>query len=140
MKKGRAFIALLLGIAILAAFTVAYAANKVPDKDISIHSTEVFKTPKQSPVTFSHTKHKELKCIDCHHEFKDGKNVWQEGQEVKKCETCHKLEADGKVVKLEKAYHDLCQNCHKKIKKENKPTGPTSCTKCHPKKEGAAEK
>lgn len=135
-KRGRIALALVLGVAVLAAFTLAYAANKAPDKDISIHSTDVFKSPKQTAVTFSHEKHKEAKCTTCHHEYKDGKNVWQEGQEVKKCSTCHKLEDNGKIVKLEKAYHEMCQNCHKALKKEKKKTGPTACAKCHPKKEG----
>ena len=113
---------------------MAVAANKVPEGDISIHSGDVFKEFKQGPVLFPHAKHKALKCTDCHHEYKDGKNVWQEGQEVKKCSTCHKLEANGKIVKLEKAYHDACQVCHKKLKNENKPTGPVTCAKCHQKK------
>ncbi len=113
---------------------MAVAANKVPEGDISIHSGDVFKEFKQGPVIFPHAKHKALKCTQCHHEYKDGKNVWQEGQEVKKCSACHKLEADGKIVKLEKAYHDACQVCHKKLKSENKPTGPVTCAKCHQKK------
>jgi len=113
---------------------LGFAANKAPEGDISIHSGDVFKEFKQGPVLFPHAKHKPLKCIDCHHEYKDGKNVWQEGQEVKKCATCHKLEADGKIVKLEKAYHDACQTCHKKLKNENKQTGPVTCAKCHQKK------
>jgi len=137
--KGRVVLGLILGVAVLAAFTLAYAASKVPEQDITIHTTEVFTKPKQSPVVFSHTKHKEVKCTDCHHEFKDGKNVWQEGQEVKKCGACHKLETQDNVSKLEKAYHDKCVNCHKKLKEEKKPTGPTACTKCHPKKEGAKD-
>lgn len=135
-RRGSVVIALVLGVACLVAFTLAYAATKAPDKDIVIESKEVFKTPKKSPVTFSHEKHKEAKCVDCHHDYKDGKNVWQEGQEVKKCAACHKLEAEGKIVKLEKAYHDKCQGCHKKLKQEKKKTGPTACTKCHPAKPG----
>jgi hypothetical protein len=138
-NRGSVFLVILLGIAVFAAFTLAYAATKAPDKDITIHSSDVFKQPKKSPVTFSHEKHKGAKCADCHHEFKDGKNVWQEGQEVKKCSACHKLEAEGNVLKLEKAYHDKCQNCHKELKKEKKKTGPTACTKCHPAKPGEKE-
>ena len=85
---------------------LAFAANKAPEGDISIHSGDVFKNFKQGPVLFPHAKHKALKCKTCHHDYKDGKNVWQEGEEVKKCSACHKLEANGKVVKLEKAYHE----------------------------------
>jgi hypothetical protein len=132
--KGRVILALIIGVACLAAFTVAYAATKMPDKDITIDS-KVYEKKKKTPVVFSHPKHKELKCTTCHHEYKDGKtNVWKEGQEVKKCSSCHKDKAEGKIVKLEKAFHDQCQGCHKKLKKEKKKTGPTACTKCHPKK------
>ena len=130
--KGKIFFCLLVVLCFTAG--IALAANKAPDADISIHSGDVFKEFKQGPVKFPHVKHKALKCTDCHHEYKDGKNVWQEGQEVKKCSACHKLEADGKIVKLEKAYHDSCQTCHKKLKNENKPTGPVTCAKCHEKK------
>lgn len=140
MNKGRVVIGLILSVAVVAAFTLAYAANKMPEQDITILSKDVFKEPKKGPVVFPHPKHKALKCTDCHHEYKDEKNVWQEGQEVKKCSACHKLEADGKVVKLEKAYHDQCVNCHKKVKAEKKPTGPTACTKCHPKSTGGDDK
>jgi nitrate/TMAO reductase-like tetraheme cytochrome c subunit len=132
----RVLIGLVLGVAFLVAVTLAYAATKAPDKDIVIHTKEVFKETKKAPVTFSHEKHKDAKCIDCHHDYKDGKNVWQEGQEVKKCGACHAFEAQDKTLKLEKAYHDKCQGCHKKLKKDKKKTGPTSCSKCHP---GSAE-
>ncbi len=137
--RGRVLLALILGVAVLAAFTLAYAATKAPDKDISIESKDVFTAPKKGPVTFSHAKHKEAPCTTCHHEYKDGQNVWKEGQEVKKCGACHKLEAKDKVVGLEKAYHDRCQGCHKKLKQEKKKTGPTVCAKCHAKKPGEAE-
>ncbi|MGD9818644.1 MAG: cytochrome c3 family protein [Desulfomonilaceae bacterium] len=128
------FLTLALTVIICAAFTLAFAATKAPEGDLTIHSKDVFKEFKQGPVKFSHEKHKASKCEDCHHDYKDGKNVWKEGMEVKKCGACHKLEAEGKVVKLEKAYHDNCQNCHKKLKGENKPTGPVTCAKCHEKK------
>ena len=140
-NRGRVIGCLLLSIALIAAFTFGYAATKMPEQDITIYSTEVIKEPKKGPVTFPHVKHKALKCIDCHHEYKDGKNVWLEGQEVKKCQACHsreapvsrKLETEGKVVKIDTVFHDQCVKCHKKMKEEKKPSGPTACTKCHPK-------
>ncbi len=134
-SKSRIFMTLVLTVAVCAAFSLSYAATKAPEGDIMIHSKDVFKEFKQGPVKFPHAKHKAVKCADCHHVIKDGKNVWKEGDEVQKCGACHKLEADGKVVKLEKAYHDNCVNCHKKVKGENKPTGPIACAKCHEKKE-----
>lgn len=135
-RRAKVVVASVCAIAALAAFALAYAANKMPEQDLVISSPDVFKEKKKAPVNFSHTKHKAAKCTDCHHEYKDGKNVWQEGQEVKKCGTCHKFEAQDKVVKLEKAFHDQCLNCHKKVKAEKKPTGPTACAKCHPPKPG----
>jgi cytochrome c553 len=134
-SRVKIILTLCLTIAICAAFSLAYAATKAPEGDLLIHSKDVFKEFKQGPVKFPHVKHKAIKCEDCHHDFKDGKNVWKEGQEVKKCAACHKLEAEGKVAKLEKAYHDNCVNCHKKFKADNKPTGPIACAKCHEKKE-----
>jgi len=131
-RRGQVFTALILGIAVIAAFTLAYAETKVPDKDLVIDTKDVIKEKKKKPVVFNHTKHKAYQCTQCHHEFTDGKNVWKEGQEVKKCGACHKAEDEGKKVKLEKAFHNQCVECHKTVKKENKPTGPTACTKCHP--------
>lgn len=131
---GRVIVALVLGVACLTAFTLAYAATKMPDKPITIDTKDVYKKKKKGPVVFPHAKHKELKCTQCHHEYKDGKNVWKEGQEVKKCSACHKDKKKDKVVKLEKAYHNQCVKCHKKLKKEKKKTGPVACKKCHAKK------
>ena len=68
--KGSVFLAILLGVAVFAAFTLAYAATKAPDKDITIESKDVFKKMKKPPVVFSHAKHKEQKCTVCHHEYK----------------------------------------------------------------------
>ena len=133
-KRGTILLALTLGIAVVAACTLAYAAVKMPEKDLVIDTKDVYTKKKKTPVVFSHIKHKAFKCDQCHHEYKDGKNVWKEGQEVKKGGACHKLKKDGKVSKLEKAFHNQCVKCHKKLKKEKKKTGPTSCTKCHPKK------
>ncbi len=137
-RRGRLLTALILSVAVLAAFTVAYTATKMPDKNIVIESKDVFTKPKKTPVTFSHEAHKAAKCTDCHHEIKDGKNVWKEGQEVKKCSTCHKLKPEGKVIKLELAYHTKCAGCHKKMKAEKKKHGPlkAQCAKCHTKAGG----
>jgi hypothetical protein len=140
-QRGRLLTALILSVALLTVFTLAYAATKVPDKDVVIESKDVFTAPKKTPVTFSHEKHKGATCTDCHHEMKDGKNVWQEGQEVKKCSACHKLKAQDKVVKLEAAYHEKCAGCHKKMKDAGKKNGPlkAQCVKCHPKAAGEPE-
>jgi len=112
-------------------------AADVPD-EVMI-GNDGYKKDKKGPVKFTHKKHAadyKIACTDCHHEYKDGKNVWKEGDPVKKCSACHDpSKKDGKVMKLQNAYHRNCKNCHKDLGKEGKPTGPfKKCNDCHEKK------
>jgi len=45
------------------------------------------------PVKFSHRRHSKprLACERCHHDHQRGRNLWREGQPVKKCQACHGL-------------------------------------------------
>jgi len=78
-------------------------------------------------VTFDHAKHKDAKCVSCHHNEKDGKF---------KCGECHKKDADAatKAPKMQDAAHGdpkgVCFSCHKAANAKNK----LSCDKCHAKK------
>ncbi|MEW6349787.1 MAG: cytochrome c3 family protein [Thermodesulfobacteriota bacterium] len=136
-KRGRSVLALVLGLAVaVAAASMVFAANKMPDKDLTIDTQNVYEKKTKSPVVFPHAKHKALKCMDCHHVYKDAKNVFKEGDEVQKCGSCHKAAAQDKAPGLKDAFHKQCEGCHKKMKKDKQKTGPTACTKCHPKKEG----
>jgi cytochrome c peroxidase len=50
-----------------------------------------YKKYEKGPVTLSHQKHAEdykVACNECHHEYKDGKNVWNEMMGVKRCREC----------------------------------------------------
>ena len=102
----------------------------------------------KGPVPFEHKKHQDdykIKCDDCHHVYKDGKNTWKEGDKVQKCMECHneatikgekKLPKDKQKLNLKLSYHNNCQGCHKKLKKKDrKKYGkiPTTCIKCHTK-------
>ncbi|MDY6987790.1 MAG: cytochrome c3 family protein [Thermodesulfobacteriota bacterium] len=148
MKK-RALLVLIisaLGVAFL--FAGVHATQQAPDS-VTMHSP-VFEKHKKALVTFTHKKHNvdyKLPCADCHHVYKDGKNVWKEGDEVKKCMACHSeakapkaKEGEPKLSKAEKikkyyysAIHENCVGCHKALKKDAKPTGPSTCKECHPK-------
>ena len=114
-------------------------ATDVPD-NIELKSS-VYKKHRKPIVTLSHKKHAEeykVACTDCHHVFKDGKNVWKEGDPVQKCEECHskaKASPDERksMSKEERmkvfhydAIHENCKGCHKEQKK-----GPISCKDCH---------
>ena len=122
------------------------AGQEVPD-EIVIKST-IWTDHTKSPVTLNHKKHQEqykIACAECHHVYKDGKNVWKKGDEVKKCQECHneptikvekKLPKAQQKLNLKLAFHDNCLGCHKKLKKEDKDKYakiPTTCIQCHPK-------
>jgi hypothetical protein len=140
------FMASVLGVALL--FAGVYAMEQAPDT-VTMHSP-VFDKHKKGLVTFTHMKHHmdyKIPCADCHHVYKEGKNVWKEGDEVQKCMYCHSEpkapraekgeSAPSKAEKIKKYYysaiHENCVGCHKALKKEAKSTGPTTCNACHPK-------
>jgi hypothetical protein len=116
----------------------ALTAADVPDK-ITIEN-EGYQKDKKGPVIFHHKKHHEeykVACTECHHDYKDGKNVWKEGDPVKKCSECHNpLKKEGKIEKLQNAYHKNCKDCHKEViaKDASKKAPFKKCTECHQKK------
>ncbi len=126
-------------IALAAALTLVWTSNLLaqPDKIVLGRSN----TPggKTRPaVTFPHNRHVEvgLSCKDCHHVYKNGKNVLdegtlEEGKEGIRCSTCHGPKSR---LNLEQAFHDECIGCHRKGWKEKKKTGPRFCGECHIKK------
>ena len=134
------FISLLMVVlASLIFLTVGVlTAADVPD-EVIIKNTGYAKD-KKGPVKLSHKKHAvdhKLACTECHHEYKDGKNVYKEGAPVKKCSACHNpLKKQAKVQKLQNAYHKNCKNCHKALVKAGKSkTAPfKKCNQCHEKK------
>jgi len=115
----------------------ALTAADVPDQVI-IQNTG-YKADKKGPVKLSHKKHAtdyKAACTECHHDYKDGKNVWKEGDPVKKCSACHDPEAKkGDVDKLNNAYHKNCKDCHRDLMKEGKIKDAPykKCTDCHEK-------
>jgi hypothetical protein len=113
--------------------TAQPAVQDVPD-EIAI-SNQVYAEDKKGAVTFHHMKHsKEYKvsCAQCHHLYKDGRNLWKEGDHVDKCVVCHDPAVDkGKAIKLQNAFHQNCKDCHKEASKEGKKAPYTKCTDCH---------
>ena len=121
------------------------ATQKAPDT-INIKAS-LWPNPTKGPVKFSHKKHAEdykVACAECHHVFKDGKNVWKEGDKVDKCEACHneptitgemKLPPDKQKLNLKIAFHKNCQGCHQQLKKKDPAKYakiPVTCAQCHP--------
>lgn len=147
MRKQSLVISALVAVAVAFAFTVGFAADV---KDSFNMESKVYKKRKKATVVLSHKKHNEeykIACADCHHVYKDGKNVWKEGDKVDKCDVCHKeakapkaKKGEPKMSKKEKiakyhysAIHENCVSCHKAEKKKGKKA-PAKCKDCHPKK------
>jgi len=148
MKKRALLVLIISAMGVAFLYAGVFATQQACDA-ITMDSP-VFEKHKKALVTFTHKKHNvgyKIPCADCHHVYKDGKNVWKEGDEVKKCMACHSeakapkaKEGEPKLSKAEKikkyyysAIHENCVGCHKALKKEAKPTGPTACKECHPK-------
>jgi len=133
MIERRLFTLLTVAIAGLV-FTAAgtLTAEDMPD-EVQI-SNEGYKRKVYKPVTFTHLAHVEeygIECADCHHDYKDGENVWEEGDPVKKCVVCHNPDKkQGNVHRLVFAYHFNCKKCHKANE-----SGPRECKECHTKKD-----
>ena len=148
MKKRFFLVLTAVALGVVFIFALAYATQQTPDT-IKMES-KVYKTHKKSLVTLSHKKHNvdyKIPCTDCHHVYKDGKNVWKEGDAVQKCDACHAeakapkvKEGEPKLSKKDKikqfhydAIHENCKGCHQDASKKGK-AAPTKCTECHPKK------
>lgn len=80
------------------------------------------------PMSFSHKKHKQQQCVDCHHNYVDntGRDLFCIGCHVSKVELTYMVEEQ---------FHDLCMGCHLKKQKEgHEKYGPVrQCKACHTK-------
>ena len=139
LRKGVGLLALSMAVLF---FWVAFSGAVVECPDEIVIDNKGWPRDTYEPVKLSHTKHGteyKVQCKECHHVYKDGKNLWEEGQKVQKCSECHNVYKLGKDLKdatpeetklsLFKAYHDNCKGCHKKQSK-----GPFKCNECHAKK------
>jgi hypothetical protein len=132
--------AAILAVSFLYNLKVLTATEKQSVLEELIIANQGYKSDKKGPVPFSHINHAEdyeLTCTQCHHDYQGGKNIWKEGEHVKKCKACHSpLKSKGKVKKLKLAFHKNCKNCHKDLAKrgiaEDAPY--RKCNGCHEKK------
>lgn len=128
-------------ISILMLTTAALIAAEEQEMPEEIYiENKVYTTDRKGPVRFSHSEHAEgyvESCDICHHEYKDGENVWEEGQPVKKCAACHDpSRSKGSIKKLNIAFHKNCKGCHRKLAQEGQGTDAPfkQCTDCHEKR------
>jgi c(7)-type cytochrome triheme protein len=147
MARGHFLVCMLiLGIGIL-----LWAVNlDAQPEDILLDDQSVFTNPSRSPVAFPHMQHIDagIECTDCHHRFKGGENVLDEGELEEgaagiKCPACHKNntgfrfkpDLDPTKRTLRQAYHRMCIGCHRQLSRDKKKQlGPVTCGECHPRK------
>ncbi|MBN2125483.1 MAG: cytochrome c3 family protein [Deltaproteobacteria bacterium] len=142
-KLAAVFAILLIGLFFLSTAVLTAADNSDEEQeppDEIVISNEGYRQDRKGPVTFTHLNHAEdydVSCKECHHDYDEGKNIWEMGDPVTRCVECHDpLESDGNLIKLMLAYHRNCIGCHKKLVKEgiSEEAPYKKCYQCHEKK------
>jgi hypothetical protein len=89
--------------------------------------------PEKPAVRFSHGQHPKnrIACEICHHDYQRGRNLWKEGQPVKKCQSCHGLVPQAGRLDIKNAFHRQCKGCHLHRRKAKQAGGPINCQGCH---------
>jgi hypothetical protein len=103
------------------------------DAEIYIENTGSYPSKSRPAVYFSHETHmEENECLDCHHDYKDGKNILDEDDldedGAAGCAQCHAKDAP---IELKNAYHRQCMGCHRRINKQEVAILPITCEDCH---------
>jgi len=129
MRKGK--IALFASVIVGILFMAAGLLTAADTPDVVKIENQGYKKDRKGAVTFTHKKHSEdykIACTECHHVYKDGKNLWKEGDPVKKCVECHDpKKKNGKVDKLMNAFHKDCKTCHKEVAAQGKKAPYKQC-------------
>lgn len=76
-------------------------------------------------VDFPHDKHRQVDCVECHHNFID--NTGTGG-----CYACHRSGRADLRLGAEARFHDFCLGCHRDPRPALTRHGPvTGCSTCH---------
>lgn len=135
MSSSRFWLVLVFFISLLLVSTGASVADEESPDEIIFDNS--YKQERKGPVTFSHFNHAEdygLECTDCHHDYEDGVNIWQEGDPVNKCIECHDPdESDEEIKNLRLSFHRNCKGCHKQLYEEeiSEDAPFRKCSGCH---------
>ena len=76
-------------------------------------------------LNFPHDKHRQVNCVQCHHDFADRSGAAA-------CVTCHRSGRTDLRVGAEARFHDFCLSCHRDPPANLSGHGPvTGCDTCH---------
>jgi hypothetical protein len=77
-------------------------------------------------VDFPHERHRQVECVECHHNFIDHTGSGS-------CYACHRSARPDLRVGAEARFHDFCLGCHRHPPRQFERHGPVSgCQTCHP--------
>jgi hypothetical protein len=112
---------------------VDYSRLYAQDDEIYIENTASYRSKSRPAVYFSHENHmEEVDCLDCHHDYQDGKNILDEDDLEDDgsagCVACHSKEAS---IETKTAYHRQCMGCHRRTNKQEAASLPVTCQGCH---------
>lgn len=111
---------------------VLFAGGLVAQEDRHFLESKVFVDRERPGVQFNHLLHSNsLDCMDCHHDYVNGENVWDMYSDKNHCSDCHAVQSEGKVIGLMQAFHESCVGCHRKTIKRGMASGPVMCGDCH---------
>ncbi len=132
MSPGRPRV-LLAGIVLAAAGLLGAAGPLTEPAPESILKMPVKAAREKPLVAFSHRRHEArgVTCVKCHHVYQGKRNVWRQGQPVKRCPECHAFFPKGEQPDLKNALHLQCKGCHLKLRRERRAAGPIDCKDCH---------
>ncbi len=85
----------------------------------------LFKRSQALPLDFPHDKHATINCLECHHNYADGRGL-------EACVACHRSERADLIVGAEARFHTFCLECHRHPDARFRKHGPVAgCHACH---------
>jgi len=133
LANGRPW-ALLTGLGLLVLGVLGAVSGSATEPPAhSILQMPVRGVREKPPVFFSHRRHEErrIACDKCHHVYQGRRNVWRQGQPVKRCPECHGFYPKGEQPDIKNALHLQCKGCHLKLRQQGRRAGPIKCRDCH---------
>ena len=111
-------------LAALILTALAAAALSIPGAGVLLREPIVPRA-KALPLDFPHSKHVEVSCAACHHNFVDDRGL-------DTCIQCHRSSRPDLKVGIEARFHDFCLQCHRHPDALLTAHGPVSgCSQCH---------
>ena len=117
-RHSRLVLAIVLG-SLLALFALIRAGTALALREPFLRRSEPL------VLGFPHDKHRQVNCIQCHHNFSDRSGA-------DSCISCHRSGRADLRVGAEARFHDFCLGCHRDPPAYLTGRGPvTGCNTCH---------